>query len=50
MTTISVDLLPKVTKSGSFYLPENYHNWQFLSSATFGLLPKMREIAETGRL
>jgi len=26
-------LLPKVTKSGNFYLPENCQNWQFLSSA-----------------
>jgi len=33
MTTISVGLLPKVTKGGNFYLPENYQNWQLLSSA-----------------
>jgi len=27
-----VGLLPKVTKTGNFYLPENCQNWQFLSS------------------
>jgi len=50
MTTISVGLLPKVTKSGNFYLPDNYQNWQFLSSAMvlqlLAFFQKMREIAD----